>query len=202
MLVKGFVVGPPFWGPLSEKFGRRVPLVIGVGVASLFAIMVAAGQNLATLLVGRFISGSFGVAPVAILGGSLTDTWNAVDRGVALAASMASIFSGPLLGPVIGSFVVTSSLGWRWTMWLMAIFGGFVSALAFVTLPETYPPVLLARKAARLRKETGDSEYLCQHDRESSSIGYVVRVYLIRPWCTFQLLIVFSLLYTHSTNHI
>ncbi|MCJ1376375.1 hypothetical protein MMC20_007617 [Loxospora ochrophaea] len=185
LFLLGFTVGPPFWGPLSERFGRKTPLVLSVFLASVFSVMVASAHSIATVLIGRFIAGSFGVAPIAILGGSVTDNWNAINRGPALASVMSMVFSGPLLGPVLGGFITSSSLGWRWTMWIVAIFGFAVSGLSLIALPETYPPILLARKAERLRKETGSPKFWCEYERQSRSISSIARVYLVRPWNLF-----------------
>lgn len=132
-------------------------------------------------MLGRFLSGCFGVSPIAVLGG-VTDNWSAIDRGVALAATIGMVFSGPTLGPLIGNFICDSHLGWRWTMWLIVILGLSFSLFYLFTLPETYPPRALMKKSARLRKETGNKNIRCAFDEESTSLGYIVRVYLIRPW--------------------
>ncbi|THV63659.1 MFS general substrate transporter [Aureobasidium pullulans] len=69
-------------------------------------------------------------------------------------------FLGPILGPVIGGYIVQSSLiSWRWTEWVTIIMSGLVLILVFFTLPETFPPILLKWKAAHLRAITGDERY-------------------------------------------
>lgn len=60
-----------------------------------------------------------------------------------------------VLGPVIGGFLAASK-GWRWTFWLLAILGGFCSVSAFVIMSETHPKVILERKTASLRADTGN----------------------------------------------
>ena len=50
---------------------------------------------------------------------------------------------------------MSESLSWRWTFWLMLILSAINTASCIIFLQETYAPVLLARKAARLTKETG-----------------------------------------------
>jgi MFS family permease len=157
-------------------------LIAGVTISSLFGLMVALGQNLATVLIGRFLAGLFGVAPIAVLGGIITDCWNAVYRGVAMAFCICLVFSGPTFGPVIGGFIVESSIGWRWTMWVVIIAGLAVCLLALITYPETHPPSLLCKRAKRLRKETGNRNVRSSLEVEGSSIGLLVRVYLMRPW--------------------
>ena len=52
-------------------------------------------------------------------------------------------------GPIIGSFITESHLGWRWTAWLVLILAGAVGIPAFIFVPETYRPVLKARAARK-----------------------------------------------------
>jgi len=65
---------------------------------------------------------------------------------------------GPTLGPLIGSFVSQGLLGWRFDYWLLLICTGVATVGMTIWLKESYAPVLLQRKAARLRKETGRSD--------------------------------------------
>jgi len=106
---------------------------------------------------------------------------------VALSLVICMVFSGVIIGPIIGDFICASYLGWRWTMWVVVIFGLTMTLLYLVTLPETYPPIRLTKKSARLRKKTGDSNIRCKFDDESMAFDYIVRVYLIRPWSTYIL---------------
>lgn len=144
--------------------------------------MPALGQNIATVLVGRFLAGLFGVAPIAVLGGIITDCWNAVYRGTALAFCICLVFSGPTFGPIIGGFIVDSSAGWRWTMWVVVIAGLVLSLIAMLVHPETYPPAILQRIAKDLRKQTGARNIRSQLDMEEASLHKLAQLYLVRPW--------------------
>jgi len=77
------------WGPASELYGRKMPLIVGFVIFGIFQVPVAVAQNVETIFVSRFLSGFFGCAPLTIVGGALADFWAPVDRGVAV-----SIFSG------------------------------------------------------------------------------------------------------------
>ena len=81
----------------------------------IFQIPVGAAQNLETILICRFFGGAFGSAPLAIVGGTLADFWDPVDRGVAVAIFAAATFIGPAAGPIAGGFIIQSYLRWRWT---------------------------------------------------------------------------------------
>ncbi|GFF62610.1 uncharacterized transporter C1529.01 [Aspergillus udagawae] len=75
-------------------------------------------------------------------------------------------------GPVIGGYLAKGA-GWQWVFWLVAILSGVLTILCLVSIPETYAPVLLIRKAARLRKETGNPKLHSVFDNPKS------------PLCTF-----------------
>jgi MFS family permease len=60
-----------------------------------------------------------------------------------------------VLGPLCGAFI-TDHLGWRWNFWIMSMAAGVSTIGGFILIRETYPVVLLERKAERLRKETGN----------------------------------------------
>ncbi|TVY79772.1 Citrinin biosynthesis cluster MFS transporter mrr1 [Fusarium oxysporum f. sp. cubense] len=185
LFLVGYIFGPLFFGPLSEKFGRKYPLIGGVAISALFSLMPALGRNMATILIGRFFSGFFGVAPIAVLGGIITDCWNAASRGAAMAFCICLVFSGPTFGPIIGGFIVGSSLSWRWTMWVVVISGLAAALLGFFTFTETYPPRILQMKARRLRRKTGKMNIRSSLDEEAISARHIAQVYLIRPWRLF-----------------
>ena len=156
-------------------------MLTGSGGAALFSLLPALGPNVPVILIGRFIAGAFGAAPATIVSGAATDNWYAVGRGINLTVAVGSIFGAPLFAPIIGGFI-SKSLTWRWTMWIMVILGGSVTAFCAVFLPETYAPVLLKRRTKRLRKSTGDASIRCAFDNEKTVLSVICNVYLVRPW--------------------
>ena len=156
-------------------------MLTGSGGAAIFTLMPALGQNVPTILIGRFLAGSFGAAPLTIVSGASTDNWHAVGRGLNLTVAVGSIFGSPPLAPIIGGFI-TKSVNWRWTMWVMVMLGGSVTAFCTVLLPETHSPFLLKRRTQRLRKSTGDMSIRCSFDNEKTALSVIFRVYLVRPW--------------------
>ncbi|KAF4854475.1 Efflux pump radE [Colletotrichum siamense] len=79
-------------------------------------------------------------------------------RGKAASIWSVGTILGPTTGPIIGGYI-TEVAGWRWMFWAISIVIAVVSIFMFLVLKETYPPVLLERKAARLRKETGNPNF-------------------------------------------
>jgi MFS family permease len=91
------------------------------------------------------------------------------------------IIRGPVLGPLISGFI-NQHVSWRWTWWVDLIWAGtqFLSLAVFV--PETYSPILLKRKARRLRKQTGDNRYVSRLDKDDRSILRVIGISCTRPF--------------------
>lgn len=101
-----------------------------------------------------------------------------------MAAFSAAPFIGPAIGPLVGGFL-SDHLGWRWLYWIQLIFSGFIWIVITFTVPETYAPAILARRAKKMRKETGDDKYVTEQDIDTRPFGDRMRIFLIRP---FQLL--------------
>ncbi|KAL4807558.1 major facilitator superfamily domain-containing protein [Aspergillus unguis] len=181
LVVFGFAAGPLVWSPLSELYGRKYPLFLGYALFSIFQIPVAVAKNVETILVCRFLMGFLGCSPLAVVGGAMADFWDPIDRAIAIALFSAATFVGPVLGPIIGGFLTDSYLGWRWTAWITLIASGSFGTIAWFVVPETYHPVLLQRRAAKLRKETGNQEIHAFLDHHKPTFTDIVRKYLFRP---------------------
>jgi MFS family permease len=137
------VVGPLFFGPLSEFVGRR-PVLIGTYLAyTLFTLACALSPTFQCLLVFRFFCGVNGSVPNAVLGGLYSDIYNEPGRrGRAMSIFMFTAIAGPMAGPLVSGF--TALLSWRWVFWVAFIIAG--AGLPFILfLPETYLPILLKR---------------------------------------------------------
>lgn len=103
-------------------------------------------------------------------------------RGLALSIFAAAPFLGPTLGPIIGGFLGETK-GWRWVEGLMAIFTGALWIIGALTIPETYSPVILRRRAKKLSKVTG-KVYRSKIEVEygAKSAGQEFKIAISRPW--------------------
>ncbi|KAJ8103769.1 major facilitator superfamily domain-containing protein [Lipomyces tetrasporus] len=191
LFVVGFGVGPMVFAPASELWGRQIVYISTLGIAVVFIIPCAVAKNIGTLLVCRLIDGIAFSAPMTIVGGTLADLWNNEERGTAMAAFSAAPFIGPCIGPIVGGFI-GDTVDWRWIYYVMLIFTGVVYILVCFTIPETYAPELLKRRAKKLRKQTGDNSYVTDLERSPRPIGEMIAVNLYRPFILlFGELIVF-----------
>ncbi|CCM02862.1 uncharacterized protein FIBRA_04974 [Fibroporia radiculosa] len=202
LYILGFTVGPLFWAPMSEselddqafqlirKFANGESICkrnIFIGTFTAFTLLHLGGslcKNTATLLATRMLAGMFGVSPFTNSSAAMSDMWIPRERGFPGSLYACAIFLGPVIGPVIGGWVAMSYLGWRFNFWIMFILSG-VTTIGFVVIePETYAPVLLRRRAERLRRGSGNnavyiSKYDVGHSRKRIDI---FRKNMVRPF--------------------
>jgi DHA1 family multidrug resistance protein-like MFS transporter len=127
-------------------------------LATLFEIGCALSPSLPALIILRLFAGFFSAAPLSNAGGSLNDIGNPVFRTLGLPLFTTTGFVGPILGPIIGSYIAQSGLGWRWCYWITAIWNGASFVLVMLFMPETLGPALLKYKAIAWRKAASASE--------------------------------------------
>ncbi|KAK5950321.1 Synaptic vesicle transporter SVOP [Knufia fluminis] len=180
VFVIGFGVGPLAFAPFSELFGRRPVYAITMGLAVVFVIPCAVSQNIGTLIVCRLIDGIAFSAPMTLVGGTLADLWRNEERAVPMAAFSAAPFIGPAIGPLVGGYLANAA-GWRWLYWIQLILSGVMWLLLTFTVPETYAPTILRRRAQQLRKETGVASYTTEQELDTRPFGERLRIFLIRP---------------------
>ncbi|ORY27999.1 major facilitator superfamily domain-containing protein [Naematelia encephala] len=168
LFLVGMGLGAMPAAPLSELHGR-LPIYVGsLIIATLFEIACALAPSIGALIVLRFLAGFFSAAPLSNAGGSLNDVGRALSRTLTLPMFATTGFLGPLLGPLIGGFIVENdTLGWRWAFWIAAIWNAFAFGLVVVFMPETLGHALLKYKAVRLRKVTGDMRWKAKVEDET-----------------------------------
>ncbi|KAJ7467091.1 major facilitator superfamily domain-containing protein [Mycena latifolia] len=199
LFVLGFGVGPLLMGPLSEAwaallfycvYGRTIIYQISYILLVLLSLPVVFAPNLAVVVVFRFLLGTAGASFLSVAGGSVADMFPGPTVGTPMAVYTLCPFLGPVFGPLLGGFI-NQNLYWRWTYRILIIwtFGQLVAIflaglIRFV--PESYAPVLLQRKAKKLRKDTGDPTYWAPLDRHDISL---TRSLLLSCYVPFKLLI-------------
>ncbi|KAI9733025.1 MAG: hypothetical protein M1834_003570 [Cirrosporium novae-zelandiae] len=173
--------GPLLFAPLSEMYGRWVIYATTLLPAVIFIIPGAVAKNIGTLIVVRAIDGIAFSAPITLVGGTLSDIWKNEDRAPAMAAFSAAVFCGPAIGPLCGGFL-SDAAGWRWLYWLQLILAAIAWFLITFTVPETYTPTILATKAAKMRKETGNERYVTEQELDKRPIMDRLYLFLLRPF--------------------
>lgn len=122
----------------------------------------------------------------------LFSIWVARERGKPMAIFSIGAFAGTGLGPAMFGYVA-QTIGWRWIEWIEMIMAGATSLLVILLFRETRGSVILSKRAAKLRKETG-LDYRCRADEERASLAVLIKTGISRPlWFLISEPIVLSL---------
>ncbi|KAK9770076.1 putative Major facilitator superfamily domain-containing protein [Seiridium cardinale] len=167
-------IGPLFFAPMSETFGRRKVFLLNVTLFCLTQIPTALAPNIETWLAFRLLSGLFASVGVANGGGTVSDLFEASER----ATVSGFYFLAPLLAPTLGPFfasLLLTRLDWRWIFWTIFILSAILSVVCYFLLFETQAMVILQERKHRLQKENPDKKYVLKGTSDQSLFGKVAK---------------------------
>ena len=117
--IVGLALGQLLVGPLSDRVGRRRPLLVGVAVFALASALCAVTGSMPLLIVLRFVQGAAGAAGI-VVGRAIVADLFAGRAAAAYFSTMAAINGlAPILAPVIGAQVLRVGT-WRTVFWVLA----------------------------------------------------------------------------------
>ncbi|PNY24009.1 transporter [Tolypocladium capitatum] len=181
IFVAAYALGPLFWGPLSELYGRVVVIQSSNAVFLLFNLGCGLARTEGQMMAFRFMSGIGGSAPLAIGGGLLSDLFPAEERGKAMSVYSLMPLLGPAVGPIAGGWIAERT-SWRWVFYSTTMACAVIQAVGLFLLQETYAPVLLDRRKMRLIKETGNTALRTEHDHPERTLAQALGIALTRPF--------------------
>ncbi|GIJ68829.1 multidrug effflux MFS transporter [Virgisporangium ochraceum] len=131
-------VGQLTLGPLSDSWGRRRPVLIGLSVYALASLACAAAPSVETLMALRAVQGLAGAAGVVIARAVVRDLFSGSDL-TRFFARLTLVFGlGPIVAPTLGSLLLEIT-GWRGIFVMLSGIGTAAAIAAFAWLPETLP---------------------------------------------------------------
>lgn len=135
----GMALGQLIYGPLLDRFGRKVPLYIGLLIFIIASIGCTFSSSVEQLIAFRFIQALGGsVAGVAAM--AMVKDFFPPDQGPRIFAMLIlTIGLSPLLAPSIGGFVATA-FGWKSVFVLLSFIALFAMTIVFLFLPEGQEP--------------------------------------------------------------
>ncbi|MFF7351167.1 MULTISPECIES: multidrug effflux MFS transporter [Streptomyces] len=135
----GMALGQLVVGPMSDRWGRRRPLLTGLAVYILATALCAVAPDVATLVAFRLAQGLAGAAGIVIARAVVRDLYD----GVAMARFFSTLMlvSGvaPVVAPLIGGQILRVT-DWRGVFVVLTAVGVLLAALVWLRLPETLPP--------------------------------------------------------------
>ncbi|MEU3307772.1 multidrug effflux MFS transporter [Nocardiopsis sp. NPDC006832] len=161
-VMAGLALGQLVAGPLSDRWGRRMPLLVGTGVftAVTFAIMFVTSTE--TFMVLRFIQGLAAAAGLVVSRAVVRDVFHGDTAATFFSRLMLVTGLAPMLGPLLGGQLLY--LGpWQLIFGTLGLAGALTFALVYFSLPESLPeerrtrqdPRVLARTFIQLLRDPG-----------------------------------------------
>jgi DHA1 family bicyclomycin/chloramphenicol resistance-like MFS transporter len=132
-------IGQLAYGPLSDMFGRKIPLYFGLTLFGLGSIGCALAPNIESLVILRFIQGLGASAGMVIPRAIVRDLHTGHDAARLMSLLMLVFSVSPILAPLVGSLLIELS-GWRSVFWAVTLAAALGLTLVATKLPETRPP--------------------------------------------------------------
>lgn len=195
LFVLGFAASPIVYAPLSEIYGRRGVLVISSFGFTLFHFAIATAKDLQTIMICRFFAGLIGAAPMAVVPAAFADMFDTNTRGKSICLFALGVFVGPILAPVIGSYIVQHTT-WRWLEYVIGMFSAAIFVTVLLFFKETHHPTILVHKARMMRKKTNNWGIHAAHESVEMSIKEIVQKTIARPivmLCTEPVLLIVTI---------
>lgn len=127
-----------FYGPLSDRFGRRPVLIGGLTLFSLAGLLSAFTQGFSMLLVARFVQGVGAGAPRVVAFSLARDRYSGPQLGRVLSLAVMLFMAVPILAPSLGQLILLVA-PWRWVFGALVLGGGVMLAWTLLRLEETLP---------------------------------------------------------------
>ncbi len=134
----GLAVGQLSQGTLSDRFGRRSPILIGTALYAVASIGAALAPDLFWLSVFRAISAFGGAAGSVIPRAMVRDLATGHAAAVMMSQLTLVLGAAPILAPSIGGLVLMFG-SWRWIFWILAAYAALCCLLVWRLLPDTLP---------------------------------------------------------------
>jgi DHA1 family bicyclomycin/chloramphenicol resistance-like MFS transporter len=157
-----YSLGTLFWGPLSDKYGRKPVLLVGLSIYVLASILSANAWNVYVLILFRILQAAGGSAAGAIATAMVKETYRGRQRESVLAIVQSMVLISPALAPVLGAFLLSFTT-WRGVFWTLA--GSGILALAGTLLLEE---TITERNSGRVVESLGRLRVVLQNRRFTS----------------------------------
>lgn len=160
----GLAVGILFYGPLSDRFGRRPILLMSLGIYFIASVACTLSNSIDVLIAGRFVQ-AIGACGGGSIGRAIVrDAFDRTEIPRVLSYMASAVAISPALAPILGGYLHLH-FGWSASFVLLAVFGAVLFVLAFVILKETNQyknpqATNLAYISRNGRKLLGDRNYL------------------------------------------
>ncbi len=136
LFVIGFGGAQLIIGPLSDRFGRRPVLLIGLSLYVVASALCGLASSIALLIAARFLQALGCCSAVIIARAIVRDAYAPEDSARLIARASTWISLAPIIGPILGSYLQVA-FGWRAAFVALGLFSSIVLTACILRLPET-----------------------------------------------------------------
>ncbi len=159
----GIALGQLFYGPLADRFGRRVPLLVGVTLFAVASLACALAPSLEWLIGARFVQALGGCAGMVITRAVVRDLCDPLASAKVFSQLVLVMGLAPILAP-LGGGLLLNTLSWPWIFHSLALFAGLCLLAVLLWLPETRPqhlqPAPLSGAFGQYRSLLGNASFM------------------------------------------
>ncbi len=135
----GLAAGQLFYGPLLDRFGRKLPLYAGMILFIAASVSCLCSRTVEWLIAMRFVQALGGCAAQVAGMAMVRDFFPAKETAKIISLLILILSVSPLFAPSVGVFVAVN-LGWQWVFIVLAAFVALMLAVCWLRLPQGHQP--------------------------------------------------------------
>ena len=132
----GFAAGQFFYGPVSDRIGRKPVLLFGLGLFTIASLICALAPNIETLIGARFLQALGASGPIVLGRAIVRDFYEGARAGRELSRMGTIMGVVPALAPILGGLIAQFS-HWRMSFAVIILCGAGLAATVLLRLPES-----------------------------------------------------------------
>lgn len=134
----GLSIGQLGYGPVADRFGRRVPLLVGIALFTVASLACSFAPSLEWLIGARFVQALGGCAGMVLSRAIVSDKCDPIQSAKVFSQLMLVMGLAPILAPMLGGLMV-NLYSWQSIFWVLTCFSGLCWLAVFRGLPESMP---------------------------------------------------------------
>ena len=139
VFLAGLALGQCLYGPLLERFGRRMPLMVGLMIFVAGSVVAAMAPTLEWLLAARFLQAIGAAAGLVAPRAIVADLCDVTSSAKIFSLLMQVMMIAPVVAPMMGGFLLEHG-GWRGIFWVLAVLGVVGLVWGLFSIPESLGP--------------------------------------------------------------
>lgn len=138
VFLAGLAIGQALYGPLLDRYGRRLPLLAGVAVFVAGSVMAAVAPTVEWLLAARFVQALGAAAGLVTPRAIVADLCGVAESARIFSLLMQVMMIAPIAAPILGGYLLGHG-GWRMVFWVLAGLGTAGLLWGWRALPDSLP---------------------------------------------------------------